>query len=188
MKKVLIALFVIVLLFLGVVAMQPATFEIQRSIDIEAPADVPYAMVGDFHQWEAWSPWEKLDPNLKKTFEGTPGEVGSSYAWIGNKDVGEGKMTLTALEPDRSIDIELEFLKPWKSRSQTTFTFAPAGEATQVNWKMSGNNDLMGKAFGLFADMDSMVGGDFEKGLAALKAASETKAQERRRAEAEPEE
>lgn len=180
MKKVLIGLAVVILAFLAVVATRPSTFHIERSTEIATPPDVPFAMVTDFHQWAGWSPWEKLDPSMKKTYDGPASGVGSSYAWVGNDKVGEGKMTLTGVKPAESIDLKLEFIKPWQATNDVKFTFAGAGDKTKVTWAMDGHNDFMGKAFGLFMNMDKMVGKDFESGLQNLKTASEAEATKRK--------
>ena len=105
-KKILIGLAAVIVVFAVIVAMQPAEFRVMRSATIAAPAPVVFAQVNDFHKWEAWSPWEKLDPNMKKTYEGAPAGTGAIYAWSGNKDVGEGRMTLTESRPNELIRIQ----------------------------------------------------------------------------------
>src|SRR5712671_742677 len=158
LKKILIVLAVIIVVFLGVVAMQPADFRITRSASIAAPADVVFAQVNNFHKWEAWSPWEKLDPAMKKTHEGAPSGTGAIYSWSGNDKVGEGRMTLTESHPSDIIRIKLEFLKPFKATSATEFTFKAEGNQTAVTWNMTGRNTFVSKAFCLFMNMDKMVG------------------------------
>jgi uncharacterized protein YndB with AHSA1/START domain len=184
MKKALIGLVVLILGFVAFVATRASSFHIERSTEIAAAPDVPFSMVNDLHQWSAWSPWEKLDPAMKRSFDGPAAGNGSSYSWIGNDKVGEGKMTITDVTPPEKIAIKLEFIKPWTATNQVTFTFAGAGDKTKVAWAMDGHNDFMGKAFGLFMNMDQVVGKDFEAGLAQLKTASEAEA-EKRRAEAQ---
>ncbi len=179
LKKIGIGLVVAVLGFLGFIATRPSTYQVSRSITVAAPADVALAQVSDFHKWNAWSPWEKLDPAMKKTFDGSGN--GATYAWVGNDKVGEGKMTITGLAPQK-VDIKLEFIKPFEESSDTSFTTEPAGEGTKVTWTMKGNNSFVGKAFTVFMDMDAMIGKDFESGLAALKVAAE--AAQKARAEA----
>jgi len=168
-KKILIALAAIVVVFLVVVAMQPSEFRIERTANISAPAAAVFAQVNDFHKWEAWSPWEKLDPAMKKSFEGAPAGAGAIYAWVGNSEVGEGRMTITESRPNELIGIKLEFLKPFAATNTTEFTFKAEGDQTAVRWSMFGKNNFMSKAFGLFMNMDKMIGSDFEKGLAGLK-------------------
>ena len=132
------------------------------------PAEV-FAHVNDFHKWADWSPWEKLDPAMKKTFSGAASGPGSVYEWTGNDQVGTGRMTLTDSTPSDLIRIKLEFLKPFEATNNTEFIFKPEGAGTKVTWNMAGNNNFMAKAAGLFMNMEKMVGGDFEKGLAQLK-------------------
>jgi uncharacterized protein YndB with AHSA1/START domain len=175
-KKVLIGLAVLVLAFLGFVASRPADFRIERQISVAAPAGTVFPLVADFHRWAEWSPWEKLDPQMKRTLSGSPAGTGAAYHWVGNDQVGEGQMTITEASAASRIVIKLEFLKPFPSTSTTTFTFETAGKDTRVVWTMTGTNDFMGKAFCVFMDMDKMVGGDFERGLGALKRLAEAEA------------
>ena len=179
-KILLLAVVVIVLgiaIFAVVVAMQPSHYQVQRSATMIAPAAVVFNQVNDFHKWDAWSPWAKLDPNMKTTFEGPPAGTGAVYRWTGNSDVGEGKMTITDSKPGELVKIKLDFIKPFAATSDTVFTFKPQGNQTAVTWTMDGENNFIGKAMCLFMNMDRMVGGDFEKGLAQMKAAAEKSAQ-----------
>ena len=176
-KKLGIALGVLAMLigaFLVLVAMQPAEFAIERSAQIAAPPAKVFALVNDFHQWEGWSPWAKLDPEMKTTFSGPDSGVDAAYAWVGNSEVGEGKMTITESTPTERVVIRLEFLKPFEATNSATFSFAPEGDGTKVTWRMDGTNNFVGKAFGLLMDMDGMVGGSFEQGLAAMKGIAES--------------
>ena len=173
-KKFFLALLAIIIVFLVVVALQPAEFHVERSTAIAAPAKTVFAHVNDFHQWQAWSPWEKLDPAMKKSFDGPPAGVGAVYNWSGNDQVGEGRMTLIESRANELVKIKLQFVKPFEATNTTEFAFKPANEQTQVTWSMSGTNNFIGKAFGLIMDMDKTVGGDFEKGLAALKTLAES--------------
>ena len=175
-KKILVAIGVIVVVFLIVVALQPAEYRVVRSANMSAPPAVVFAHVNDFHKWEAWSPWEKRDPALKRTYEGPSEGTGSIYRWAGNNQVGEGSMTITESRPSDLIRIKLEFLKPFASTADTEFTFKPEGNQTAVTWSMAGKNNFMAKAMCLFMNMDKMVGGDFEKGLAQMKSLVETAA------------
>jgi hypothetical protein len=172
-KKILLTLVVLIVAFAVVVALQPSTFRIERSASIVAPPDVVFGLVNDFHKWEAWSPWAKLDPNAKNSFEGPESGTGAIFKWAGNKDVGEGSMTLTDSKPNEKIQIRLDFVKPFKDTSTAEFTFKPDGSQTIVTWSMFGENNFISKAFCLFMDMDEMVGGQFEQGLAAMKVAAE---------------
>jgi hypothetical protein len=168
-KRILIGIAAIVTLFAAFVATRPSTYKVERSIVVAAPAARPYASVVDFRKWEGWSPWAKLDPGMKVDYAGPESGVGAVYHWKGNDKVGEGRMTITGAVPDSSIQVKLEFLKPWEQKSLTVFTFAPDPGGTKVTWSMSGEHDLVGKLFAVFMDMDGMVGPDFEKGLKALK-------------------
>jgi len=178
LKKLFIALALIVIAFIVVVAMQPADFRVTRSTTIAAPASAVFAQVNDFHRWEAWSPWAKLDPNMKTTHEGATAGTGAIYSWSGNKDVGEGRMTLIESRTSEFVRIKLEFKKPFAATNTTEFTFNPEGNQTVVTWSMAGENNFMAKAFGLFMNMDKMVGGDFEKGLASMKTVTESAAKQ----------
>lgn len=163
----------LVVLFLIVVATRPSRFRIQRSIAIAAPPERAFAQVNDFHRWVAWSPWEKMDPTMKKTFEGAAAGEGSSYAWTGNAKVGEGRMTIEKSEAPSLVGLKLEFIKPWQATNATTFTFVPEAGGTKVTWAMEGHHTFGMKAFGLVMNLDKMVGRDFERGLEALKSVAE---------------
>ncbi len=158
---------------LGYAATRPDTFHVQRSISIEAPAAKVFPHVNDFHKWTAWSPWEKLDPNLKRTYSGAESGKGAVYAWAGNSDVGKGRMEILEAAAPAKIDIKLNFTEPFEEETSTVFTFAPEGKATTVTWTMDGRNQFIGKLMSVFMDMDKMVGKDFETGLANLKTLAE---------------
>lgn len=159
--------------FCVVVALQPEDFKITRTATINAAPDRVFEQVNDFHKWEAWSPWAKIDPAMKTTYIGPASGVGSSYSWTGNDDVGEGKMTITQSHPNEHVAIDLEFIKPFAAKNLTEFTLKPEGSGTNVTWTMAGKNNFIMKAFSLVMNMDKLVGGDFEKGLAQLKSISE---------------
>lgn len=178
LKKILIVAAAVIAVLVAIVASRPSTYEVERSATIGAPPDLVYAQVADFGRWSEWSPWAKLDPGMKTTLTGTAATPGHAYAWTGNDKVGEGRMTITELEPGRQVSIRLEFLKPFASTSATRFSFAPDGSGTRVGWKMSGTNGFVEKAFCIFMDMDKMIGGDFEKGLGQLKAVAEAEARQ----------
>jgi hypothetical protein len=173
LTKILIALAVIVVVFVVIVAMQPSEFKVVRSATISAPAPALFAQVNDFHKWEAWNPWGKLDPTMKQAYEGAPAGTGAIYTWSGNNEVGEGRMTITESRPSDLIRIKLEFFKPFAATNTAEFTFKPEGNQTAVTWGMTGNNNFMAKAVHLFMNMDKMVGGQFEKGLASMKSVVE---------------
>ena len=183
-KKILGAIAVLIVIFLAVVGTRPATFEIKRSLLINAPAEVVYDQVDDFKSWNAWSPRDQMDPTMKRTFNEVPSGVGAGYAWVGNKDVGEGNMKITEAKPAEHLGLDLNFTAPFAANNRTDFDFAKTGEGTTVTWIMSGTNDFWSKAFSLFNDMDKMVGADFEKGLASMKKVSEEAAAKQAAADA----
>ena len=161
--------------FIVLVSMQPADFRVGRTAKMSASPSTVFAQVNDFHNWPAWSPWEKLDPNMKRTHEGASSGAGAVYSWTGNNKVGEGRMTMTDSQPNEMIRIKLEFIRPFKSTNTTEFTFKPEGNQTLVTWNMLGHKSFMMKAFCMFMNMDKLVGGDFEKGLGNLKGVVEGK-------------
>ena len=169
LKKILIGIAVIVVLFVVVVALQPGEFRVARSAKMSAPPADVFAQVNDFHKWEAWSPWLKVDPTAKSSYEGSPAGEGAVFKWAGNSDVGEGSMTIVESRPAELVKIKLDFVKPFAGTSIADFTFKPQGEQTQVTWSMSGKNNFIAKAMCLFMNMDNMIGGKFEEGLASMK-------------------
>lgn len=176
MKKIIAVVIVLILAVVGLVASRPSAYKVERTHTVNAPAEVVFAQVSDFQKWAAWSPWAKLDPNMKVTHEGAAGAVGSTYAWEGNDQVGTGKMTLVEATPSTGIKIKLEFIKPFAATNETAFSFAPAENGTTATWTMNGNHNFVGKAFALFNDMDKAIGADFEKGLTALDAVASAEA------------
>ena len=173
LKIILTILALIVVVFVVVVALQPADFRVARSATMSAPAQAVFAQVDDLRNWEAWNPWQKIDPAMKLTFAGPPAGPGASYSWAGNNEVGEGRLTITESRPNDLVLIKLEFLKPFTATNTATFTFKSIGNQTAVTWSMEGRNNFMAKAINLFMNMDRMVGGQFEKGLADMKAVVE---------------
>jgi len=176
-KKVILGILtlslVVIVGLLVVIAMQSEDMKVTRSAMIQASSDKVFAQVNDFHNWDAWSPWAKLDPNMKTTYSGAPSGVGSSYAWTGNDEVGEGKMTITKSQPDQIL-IDLDFIKPFAAKNLTTFDLKPEGLSTNVTWTMTGKKNFLMKGFCLVMDMDKLVGADFEKGLAQMKTVVES--------------
>ncbi|MEQ1717188.1 MAG: SRPBCC family protein [Hyphomicrobium sp.] len=168
LKKFILVMLGVVALFAAYVAMLPSAFSVERQATIAAPPAAVFAQVNDFHKWQDWSPWAKLDPNAKAIFEGAPTGEGAIFGWSGNGEVGEGRMTITESKPNERIAMRLDFAKPMQATNATLFTFAPEGEGTRVTWRMSGENNFIGRAVCLFMDMDKTVGGMFEKGLANL--------------------
>lgn len=173
LKKIALAVLAIIVIILGMAAMKPDTFAVKRVVTIKAPPEKIAPLVTDFHQWASWSPWEHLDPAMKRTFSGAPAGKGAVYEWEGNKEVGKGRMEiLDASTPAKTV-IKLDFLQPFESHNVTEFTLVPQGEMTQVSWDMTGPMPFISKIMSVFASMDSMIGKDFEKGLANMKAAAE---------------
>jgi uncharacterized protein YndB with AHSA1/START domain len=172
---ILISVAVVVVVLVIIISLQPTDFAITRSATIAAPAANVFAQVNDFHNWQAWSPWAKLDPAARNSFDGAPAGTGAVFAWDGNKKVGAGRMRIDQSQPNELIRMTINFLRPFKATNQTEFTFKPAGDGTTIAWTMTGKKNFMSKAFCLFANMDKMVGGDFEKGLVAIKGVVEGK-------------
>ena len=154
-------------------ALKPNDFRVSRSGTVNAPPREVFEHVNDFHKWQAWSPWAKRDPHARNTYEGPTAGVGAIFKWDGDKNVGSGQMTITESRPGERILMKLEFFRPFKGLNETEFTFQREGNQTVVTWTMTGNYNFLTKAFSLFVSMDKMVGGDFEKGLAAMKAEAE---------------
>ncbi len=174
LNMILIALAVIVAVLVVVIALQPSKFRVARSTTISGPAQAVFAQVNDFHKWEAWNPWGRIDPAMKQGYEGAPAGTGAIYTWVGNKEVGEGRMTITESRPTDLIRIRLEFFKPFAATNTAEFTFKPEANKTAVTWSMTGDKNFMAKAIHLFMSMDKMIGGQFETGLARMKSIVET--------------
>ncbi len=158
------------------IAFRPSEYTVTRTGKMQAPPAQVFEQVNDFRKWTAWSPWENIDPNLQRTHSGAAQGVGAKYHWVGDKNVGEGEMTITESRPSDLIRIKLEFIKPFASICDTLFTFQPEGDQTVMTWKMEGKHSFMPKAMCLFMNMDKMLGDQFEKGLANMKGLVEGKA------------
>jgi len=172
-KIIVIVLVVIVAAILGYAATRPDTFSVQRAASIKAPPEKIFPLIDDFHRWTVWSPWEKLDPDMKRTFSGSAAGKGAAYAWQGNSKVGEGRMEILDDPAPSKIVIKLDFIKPFEGHNTATFLIVPKGEVTDVTWTMDGPSPFVSKLIGVFMNMDKMIGNDFEAGLANLKAAAE---------------
>lgn len=178
LKKIALGVVVLIGALLIFAATRPDTFRVERTASIAAPAETVFPLINDFRNWDSWSPWEKLDPNMERTYSGSSSGEGAVYAWDGNSDAGAGRMEIVESIPPSKVMIQLNFTEPFESSSVTEFTLAPAGDSTSVTWAMYGRNEFIGKLMGIFIGMDSLVGGDFEKGLAAMAAAAEGRAGE----------
>lgn len=172
LKKIAFALAIVIGAILAYAATKPDTLRVERTATVNAPPEKVFALINDFHNWAAWSPWEKLDPNMTRTHSGAPAGKGAAYAWQGNKDVGKGRMEILESTPSSQIKIQLDFLEPFEAHNITDFTLEPAGGGTKVNWSMHGPNNFMNKLMQVFMDMDAMIGKDFEAGLANMNAAA----------------
>jgi uncharacterized protein YndB with AHSA1/START domain len=152
------------------------TYSVERSTSVDAPPERVYEHVADFHRWTAWSPWEDVDPDLTRSYSGPDAGVGATYRWSGNRKAGQGRMEIVEADPPARVVIDLVFEKPWKAHNETLFTIVPSADPqgpTEVTWTMTGPTTLATRVMGLFSGMDKMVGKDFEKGLARLKAVAE---------------
>ena len=171
--KILMVMPIVIVVFAGIVALRPPEFRVTRTTKMRAPAPAVFEQVNDFHKWEAWNPWGKMDPAMKQTYQSASAGTGAVYAWTGNKEVGEGRMTILESRPNDLIRINLEFFRPFAATNLTEFTFRPEGDQTAVTWSMTGKNNFMAKAIHLVMNMDEIVGGKFEQGLAQMKSVVE---------------
>jgi uncharacterized protein YndB with AHSA1/START domain len=165
---ILIVLVAIAAIFIAVVAMRPTDFGVTRSGTIAAPPAVVFPYINDYHNWEKWSPWYRMDPTSKITYEGAAAGLGAKYAWAGNAKVGQGRMEITESRPNELIRMRLEFIKPMAATNTTDFTFEAVGGQTTITWSMAGKNNFVGKAMHLMVNFDKIVGGQFEQGLANM--------------------
>ncbi|MFN0149662.1 MAG: SRPBCC family protein [bacterium] len=178
LAKILIGVAAGFVLFVAVVATRPSTYHVERKLELAAPAERVFGVLNDLHQFAGvlvlfGSPWEELDPNMEKTFDGPAAGVGQSFAWNSNKEVGKGKLTIEESIPGQQVGMKLEFVKPMKSTATCALTVAGTPTGSFVTWSMDGNHNFIGKAFGMFMDMDKMLGTDIEKGLAQLRTVAE---------------
>lgn len=155
-------------------ATQPDDFRIQRAIVINAPPDKIYPLIADFKAWDAWSPWEKKDPGMKRTFSEPASGQGARYAWEGNGEVGSGEMVMAEAVPSSKVKLDMHFKSPMEAKHVAEFTLTPEGSGTNVSWAMMGQSSLLSKVVCVFMNMDKMVGGEFEKGLRDMKAKAES--------------
>lgn len=177
LQNILIGLAGVVVLFLAIVATRPSAYEVERKVEIAAPADLVFGVLHDLHRFGGvfvlfGSPLDELDSNLQKTFEGPAAGVGQSYAWSG-ANAGVGKLTIEESVPGLRVGLKLEFLKPMASTATCALTIEAGPTGSRVTWSMKGHHNFVGKAFGLFVNMDKMLGGDIEKGLGRLKVVTE---------------
>jgi hypothetical protein len=169
MQKILIGLIATIGSFVALILLQPSEYRVTRTTTMSAPAPDIFAQIDDFHRWQAWSPWAQRDPAAKASFDGPASGKGAVFAWSGNNEVGEGRMTLTDSRPGELVKIRTDFVKPFVGTSYSDFTLKPEGSSTSVSWSMFGENDFIGKAMCLFISMDKVLGGEMDKGLASIK-------------------
>ncbi len=172
-----VALAILIAIVVVLAAMRPNTFRVQRSIDINAPADKIFPLINDYRNWGAWSPYEHIDPAMQRTFSGAPSGKGSIYEWRGNKNIGHGRMEILDTAPPSKVVIKLDFFSPFEAHNMAEFTMQPKGSATHVTtnvtWAMHGPVPFMAKIIHMFMNMDRMVGGQFQQGLVSMKAVAE---------------
>lgn len=173
LKTIAIVIGIAITLLLAYAATRPDTFRVERTINIKAPQEKVFALIHDFHAWPRWSPWEKLDLNMKRTYSGPDSGKGAAYAWEGNDKVGQGRMEILETAAPSKVVIKLDFLKPFEAHNTAEFVMVAQGDSTNVTWAMYGPSPYLSKLIGVFVSMDSMVGKDFETGLANLKAVAE---------------
>jgi hypothetical protein len=173
MKAIAIVVVLAIAGVLGFAALQPDRFSVRRAASIKAPPEKIFPLINDFSRWGAWSPYEKKDPAMKRSFSGPAAGKGAVYAWEGNKDVGQGRMEIADAAAPSRVTLDLHFVKPFEARNRVDFTLEPKSDATQVIWAMEGPMPFISKVVCLFVDMDRIVGADFEAGLANLKAIAE---------------
>lgn len=177
LKKILIGVGAVlglsIVVVVVLVATKPDAFRVERATIIKAPPEKVFALINDFKSWGTWSPWEKLDPAMKRTFSGAAAGLGTVYQWDGNSQVGQGRMEITQTTPPSKIIIKLDFLKPFEGHNTAEFSLDAAGDTTRVNWAMHGPNSFLAKIVQVFCSIDKMIGKDFEAGLANLKTVAE---------------
>jgi len=173
-KTIAIVAVVLIAAILVFAATRPDTFRVQRATTINAPPEKIFGLINDLHKWAAWSPYERKDPAMTRTHSGAMSGKGAAYEWEGDKNVGKGRMEITDTSPPSKVTIKLDFVKPFEAHNIVEFTLEPKGDSTNITWAMHGPSPYVSKVMGLFFDMDSMVGKDFEAGLANLKTVAET--------------
>jgi Polyketide cyclase / dehydrase and lipid transport len=171
-KIIIYAFIALIAIVLAMAATKPDSFQVQRSVSIDASPQSVVGLIDDFHNWGSWSPWEKLDPSMKKTFTGASSGQGSVYAWEGNSKVGAGRMEILDVTPAK-VTIKLDFIRPFEGHNIAEFELSPKGPTTQVTWAMHGPTPFVSKILQVFVSMDTLIGGDFAQGLANLKAVAE---------------
>jgi len=173
LKNIAITVVVLIAAVLVFAATRPDNFRVQRATSVKAPPERIFPLITDLHSWGSWSPWEKKDPAMKRTYSGAASGKGAVYAWEGNSKVGEGRMEITDVSPPSKVAIKLDFVKPMEGHSNAEFTLEPKGDSTNVTWTMYGPTAYVAKVIGIFVSVDSMIGKEFETGLANLRTVAE---------------
>ncbi|MBL1262539.1 SRPBCC family protein [Candidatus Methylomicrobium oryzae] len=172
-EYIVIAAMIFLILLLIFAATRPNTFHVERSAIIHAPPEKIFPLINDFREWEPWSPWEKIDPEIKRTYSGALRGEGAIYEWSGNKNIGQGRMEIVESLPPFKIKLKIDFIKPFKAHNTIEFTLVPHGDSTTVTQAMYGPSPFVSRLMGIFCNMDKMIGRKYEEGLANLKTLSE---------------
>jgi hypothetical protein len=173
LKMIALVVVVLVVALLAYAATRPDTMHVERTATVNAPPAWIFPFINDFHRWTSWSPYEKLDPALKRAYSGAPDGRGAVYEWEGNRQAGQGRMEITGASQPSRITIKLDFLKPFEGHNVAEFVLTSRGDSTDVTWSIDGPSPYIAKLMGVFVNMDQMIGKDFETGLASLKAVAE---------------
>ena len=172
-KKIALVLLALIVCVLVYAATRPDSLHVERTTAIKAPPDKIFGIINDFHSWGSWSPWEKLDPAMKKTYSGAGSGKGAVYEWEGNSQVGKGRMEITDASQPSYVTIKLDFIQPFETHNVARLRLVPQGDSTNVTWTMDGPSPYIAKLIGVFVNMDKMLGKDFEAGLSNLKTVAE---------------
>ncbi len=175
LEKIVLVVVIFIVVIIVYAATRPDTFRIERSISIKTSPEKIFSHIHNFHQWEAWSPWEKIDPNIQRTYSGADSDVGAIYEWQGNKEIGKGRMEIIQSTPPVNIVIKLHFIQPFEAQHMVEFILESQGDSTVVTQAMYGSNSFLSKLMSLFFNMDKMVGEKYEEGLASLKTLAENR-------------
>lgn len=173
LKTIAIIIAILIAAILGFAATRPDSFRIERSTSINAPPEKIFPLINDFHQWEAWSPWEKIDPQVERIYSGAANGKGAVYEWRGNKDVGHGRMEIIESSPPSKLALKIDFITPFEAHNSVDFTLVAQGATTTVTQAMYGPSPYISRLMGLFFSMEKMVGQKYEEGLSSLKAIAE---------------
>ena len=177
LKKIALAVLVLVVAVLAYATTRPELLHVERSTAVQAPADTIFPLINDFHRWTEWSPYEKLDPAMEKVYSGAASGRGAVYEWDGNSSAGKGRMEIVDTAPASRVTVKLDFIEPFEGHNTAVFSLVPQGTTTHVTWTMEGPTPYVAKLMGVFVNMDNMLGADFETGLANLKAIAEAQGQ-----------